>query len=130
MAQKSIELILFRQLANYLVTPVFIVDPDGNLIFFNEAAEKILGFKFSEAGEMPAEEWSVVFEPKHRDGSLIPPEKLPLFITYTQHRPAHDNFYIVNLQGKMWHIEVFTLPIINQIGDFLGAVAFFQEMTS
>ena len=42
MAQKDIELILTRQLASYLATPVFIVDAIGTLVFYNEPAEVIL----------------------------------------------------------------------------------------
>ena len=39
----EIELILFRQLAIHLLTPIFLVDERGALIFYNEPAEKLLG---------------------------------------------------------------------------------------
>ena len=35
MLQKAIEVILMRQLASYLAMPIFVVDPDGNLLFYN-----------------------------------------------------------------------------------------------
>jgi hypothetical protein len=34
-SQKEIELILARQLASYLVMPIFIVDLQGNIIYYN-----------------------------------------------------------------------------------------------
>ena len=38
-----IQIILTRQLAAYLSVPVFLVDPKGNLLFYNEPAEIVLG---------------------------------------------------------------------------------------
>jgi PAS domain-containing protein len=46
MPQLEIEMILMRQLASYLAMPIFIVDPVGNLVFYNEPAESILGRRF------------------------------------------------------------------------------------
>ena len=43
MSQKAIELILMRQLASSLAMPIFLVDPSGNLVFYNEPAEQLLG---------------------------------------------------------------------------------------
>ena len=50
MSAYEIEIILSRQLADCLTVPVFIVDPEGTLIFYNEAAEVILGKKFQDTG--------------------------------------------------------------------------------
>ena len=55
MAQKDVEVILMRQLASYLAVPIFLVDPAGNLIFYNEPAERLLGRRFTAArGDHPA----------------------------------------------------------------------------
>ena len=51
-----------------LSTPAFLVDQQGVLVFYNEAAEEILGLTFAEAGPMPAEEWGAqFFEPTGPD---------------------------------------------------------------
>jgi hypothetical protein len=42
MAQ-PIQIILMRQLAGYLSVPLFLVGPNGDLLFYNEPAETILG---------------------------------------------------------------------------------------
>lgn len=52
-AQKELEVILARQLTSYLSIPAFIVDPDGTLLYYNEAAEAVLGRRFAETGELP-----------------------------------------------------------------------------
>ena len=43
MPQKDIELILMRQLANYLAVPILVVDSAGTLLFYHEPAEGLLG---------------------------------------------------------------------------------------
>ena len=58
-----IQIILTRQLATHLSVPAFLVDPEGTLLFYNEPAEAILGRRFDDTGEMPAEEWSSAFFP-------------------------------------------------------------------
>ena len=57
-----IEIVLNRQLADCLSMPVFITDTAGNLIFYNEAAEKLLGTRFEETGEMKVETWATIFK--------------------------------------------------------------------
>ena len=60
MAQKAVELILMRQLASCLAVPVFLVDPEGTLLYYNEPAERLLGRRYDETGEMPASEWGTM----------------------------------------------------------------------
>src|SRR5438093_13520920 len=60
--QKNLVLILAREFASKLATPMFVADADGNLVFYNEPAEIILGRTFAEAGEMPAEDWADLFQ--------------------------------------------------------------------
>ena len=44
------EVSLARALAKSLVIPIFIVDPEGVLLFYNEPAETILGQRFEDTG--------------------------------------------------------------------------------
>ena len=67
MSQKAVEVILMRQLASYLALPIFLVDPEGTLLFYNEPAEVILGRRFDETGKMPVGEWSTIFEPTEEE---------------------------------------------------------------
>lgn len=123
------EIILARQFASCLTMPIFLVDPTGNLLFFNEPAEPILGRRFEETGEMPATEWSTVFRPLDEDGAPLPPEKLPLMITLIERRPAHRTFSIVGLDNVQRHLDVTSFPIVGVGERFLGAVAIFWEVS-
>lgn len=127
MAAYEIEIILNRQLADCLSIPVFITDTAGNLIFYNEPAEEILGKRFEETGEMPVEEWATVFKPLDEKGNALPPEELPLVKTLKDEFPYHRSFIIESLRGQLQNISVTSYPIISRTGKFLGAVAIFWK---
>jgi PAS domain-containing protein len=127
MPQQAIEVILMRQLASYLAMPIFVVDPAGNLLFYNEPAEALLGRRYEETGEMLVEEWSRIFQPTTADGSPLPSEALPLVIALQQHQAAHLAFQIRGLDGVSRQIEVTAFPLDGQGGRHLGAVAIFWE---
>jgi len=130
MTQKAIEVILTRQLASYLSTPIFLVDTDGALIFYNEPAEAVLGLRFEETGEMPASEWAIAFAPTDDDGKSLAPAALPLMIAVAQRRPAHGTMWIRGLDGVRHHVEVSAFPLIGQAGRNLGAFAIIWETNS
>lgn len=125
MAQQPLEMILGRQFADSLNMAVFLVDPEGNLLFYNIAAEGILGMRFSETGSMKVEEWSTVFKPTDVNGNHLPPEGLPLVQTLGTQKPAHGSFYIDNQKGERMLITVTAFPIIGRPDRYLGAMALF-----
>ena len=84
-----IELILARQLAETMSHPVWITDANGNLVFYNEPAESILGVRFDEAGEMPAADLAEKFLTQDLDGTDLRSEELPLVVALTDWIPAH-----------------------------------------
>ena len=128
MPSYEIEIILSRQLADCLSIPVFITDTHGNLIFYNEPAEELLGQRFEETGEMPVEVWGTIFTPMDDNSVIIPPEKLPLVMTLTDSSPHHDTFWIKSIKGNKAKISVTAYPIIGRENKFLGAVAIFWKV--
>jgi PAS domain-containing protein len=122
--QRPIELILARNLMASLSTPAFLVDEDGVLIFYNEAAGALLGKRFEEIGKMGADEWGTTFGPFDEQGGPIPFDELPLTIALRQGRPAHSQFRIRSLDGKNHDIEVSAMPILAS-GGTRGAIAIF-----
>lgn len=127
MAQKAIEVILTRQLASYLAMPIFIVDAAGTLVFYNEPAEKVLGQRFEETGEMPASQWATSFTPTDEEGAPVPPETLPLNVALAERRPTHGAFWIRGMDSVPRHIEVIAFPLLGDSERSLGAVAIFWE---
>jgi PAS domain-containing protein len=122
-----IEVILMRELAGHLATPIFVIDAAGDLLFYNEPAENLLGSRFDETGMMPFAEWSTVFTPTNSRGIPIPPDKRPLTIALQQHRPAHSKIWLRALDGKRRRLTVTAFPLQGQWGEHLGAAAIFWE---
>ena len=125
--QREVEIILTSQLGSYLTTPIFIVDPSGNLVYYNEPAGKVLGHSYDETGEMPADEWAVVFKPSDINGNPLSPDQLPLMVALKNRRPAFREMRITRFDGEHRFIEAVALPITGQAGRFLGAMALFWE---
>lgn len=127
MAYQEIEIILSRQLAEYLEVPVFIVDTEGNLIFYNTPAEMILGKKFGDTGPMSVHEWSQMFFPEYDDGRPFPPEELPLVKTLKEKTLFHGQFWIKNYNRVRHLISVSSFPILSSSNRFLGGMAVFKS---
>ncbi len=121
----DIEIILSRQWADCLSMPVFIVDPQGTLLFYNEPAENILGRRFSDTGTMSVEEWSTMFQPYDDEMKVLKPGDLPLVPTISGKEPAHGSFWIRNLIGHSYKLAVTSFPIVGRGNRFSGAIAIF-----
>ena len=125
--QHEIVLILLKQWASYLATPVFMVDQTGTLLYYNEPAEVLLGTRYDETGEMPLEEWGTVFAPVDRDGAPLLPEKLPLAIAVQHRRPAYGQISITGRDGVRRDLSVTAFPLVGQNDRHPGSVAIFWE---
>jgi PAS domain-containing protein len=125
--QRSLLLILARDFASRLATAVFLVDPEGTLIYFNEAAERILGQQFEEGREVPASEWATSFDPIDDGGKPLALQDLPLGVTLRERVPAHLGFRIVGADGVERRLEVTAFPLFAHADAFVGAVAIFWE---
>lgn len=127
MQQRNLVLILARDLADKLASAVFVVDEEGTLVYFNEAAAEILGRTFGEVGMLREEEWSQTFVPMELDGREISPDQVPLVVARRQRRPSHRAFRIRNMEGEDRAIAVTALPLFARKDEFVGAAAIFWE---
>ena len=125
-AQKPIELILARNLISGLSTPAFLVDAGGVIVFYNEAAGKLLGVRFEEFGRAGPDQWGSAFGPFDQDGNAIPYDRLPITLALREGRPVHDTFSIRAADGTEHDIEVSAMPI-QTTGGRQGAMAVFWE---
>jgi PAS domain-containing protein len=123
--QKHLALILARELASNLATPTLIADAEGTLVFYNEAAEAVVGRPFAEAGEMPVDEWATSFAPRTLGGEPVPIEHRPTRIALDERRPAHQAFRITSTDGVERDVEVTAFPLFAHSEEFVGIVAIF-----
>jgi PAS domain-containing protein len=117
-----------ERLAGSLQTAVFIVDPDGNLLFYNAPAEAALGRRFKESGPLPAGVWSRIFVPSDEGGNPLAPEDLPLMISLRERRPAYGTMWIRGMDNQQRHLGVAAVPVTDTEGNQIGSMAIFWEL--
>ncbi len=128
MPQQPLELILLRQLASHLVIPMWMMDEQGNLIFYNESAEGLLGVHFDDVGPINSEQLVGKWQVTHMDGSPLPEYDFPIVVALSKHKPAHKSLRFQGLDGVWRAVEVTALPLEGQDGRFLGVLATFWEV--
>ena len=127
-AQKHLVLILAREFASNLATPVMITDGQGTLVFFNEAAEELVGSTFAETGEMTFEEWSARASARTLESEPLPLERRATGIALHERRPAHQQLLVTGLDGRERQIELTAFPLFAHGDEFLGIVAIFWPL--
>ncbi|TMK46821.1 MAG: hypothetical protein E6G55_04330 [Actinobacteria bacterium] len=123
--QRSIVLILARDLASMLATPMLIVDAQGTLIFYNEAAGAILGRPFNEAEPATFGDWAKAFDPRDQEGAPMALADSPLGIVLAERMPAHRTLRIRSADGAERVVESTAFPLYARADEFVGGVAVF-----
>jgi len=127
--QKHLTLIIARELASQLATATFIADAQGRLVFYNEAAEEILGRTFAEAGSMAAEGWTSQFRLEELDGTPMALERMPAGIALLERRPAHGKLWMTGLDGQRRLLAVTAVPLFASESEVVGMIALFWQST-
>lgn len=126
---KHLVLILAREFASNLATPMLIADEQGRLVYYNEAAEEVVGLPFAETGELPLNEWTESFAPRTPDLEPAPVESRPTRIAFDQRRAAHERFRITSRDGIDRNVSVTAFPLFAHADEFVGIVAIFWRET-
>jgi PAS domain-containing protein len=126
-SRHAVEVILLRRLADRLRMPIFAEDAEGRLLFYNPAAEPLIGRPFAELGPVRLREWYDAFQPTDEDGSRIKLEDHPLSVARLRQRPCHRRFLYQGLDGAKRHVDATAFPLIGQCNRLLGAVGLFWE---
>ena len=127
--QKHLALIIARELASQLATATFIADSQGRLVFYNEAAEEILGRTFAQAGTMSADGWTSQFRLEELDGTPMPLERMPAGIALLEQRPAHGKLWMTGLDGQRRLLAVTAVPLFASETEVVGMIALFWQST-
>jgi PAS domain-containing protein len=123
---KHLVLILAREFASNLATPTLITDERGWLVYYNEAAEDVVGQPFAEAGEMPQEVWSAKFAPRTVGSEEpLPLEQRPTGIALNERRAAHERFLITSADRVDREVAVTAFPLFAHADELVGTVTIF-----
>ncbi len=122
---KPIQIILARQLASSLATPILIVDTEGRLIYYNEPAEAILNQRFDETGEIAADTWSTLFALADEERKPIAQEDRPTMMALSERRPFSRTVWMQCGHRDWKHMSITAFPLIGEERQFLGAQMIF-----
>jgi PAS domain-containing protein len=126
-AQQPVEMILLRQAASYLTLPIWMMDSDGNLLYYNEPAERLLGVGFDDAGPIHAEQLAAMFKATDLEGTPLDDEQLPVVAALLNRKPAHREIRFCGFDGMWRDVSISAFPVEGQGGRFLGVFATFWE---
>ncbi len=121
-------LILMKQLASCLTVPIFVVDADGILCFFNESAEPLVGRRFDETDPLDLDRLMEVMHATEEDGAPIKDEDRPLMVAFRRRRPVHRRMRLRGLDGVSRLIEGIAFPLLSTSEEILGAVGIFWSL--
>lgn len=126
--QKPLELILARNLLTRISTPSFLVDDNGTLVFYNEAAAALLGRSFEDAGQMTAEQWTSAFGPLTVEGEPLEFDEIALTQAIRAGRPAHGSFCIRTGSSDRQEVEAAAFPLVASEEGSSGAMIMFWPL--
>jgi PAS domain-containing protein len=127
---KSLPLILARELASNLATPMFLLDAGGMLVYYNDAAALLLGKPFVELGEIPSGEFGESLHLATPDGRRLRRRDSPAGIAFFERRPAHETLMATSYDGVRRQYEATAYPLFGTANDMHGVVAVFWEVAS
>ena len=127
MTQHDVELILMRQLASGLSVPIVLFGPKGDVLFYNEPAEPLLGLRYQETGPLTADDAQRRVRLTDERGREIPLADRPTATALGQQRPAHAQVWLTAADGVRREVEVTAFPLLAQAGGLLGAAVMFWE---
>jgi PAS domain-containing protein len=124
---RSLPLILARELASNLATPMFLLDAGGMLVYYNDAAATLLGTPFAELGELPSGAFGESLHLATPDGRPLRRRDSPAGIAFFDRRPAHETLLASSFDGQRRQYEATAYPLIGAEGEMHGVVNIFWE---
>ena len=122
---KPLPLILARELAANLATPMSLMDARGVLVFYNDGAALLIGKPFAEMGEMPGEEFAEVLHMRTPDGQPLRRRDMPAGIALFERRPAHMIIAATGYDGVQRVVHNTAYPLFGTTSDMHGVVSVF-----
>lgn len=126
-APKSLPLILARELAANLATPMFLIDAEGTVVFCNEAAELMLGRSFADLGAISAPDFGEMLRLENPDGSPLSRRASPPGVAFLERVPAHSTLCATTLDETKKRFEVTAYPLFGRNDEMHGVLTVFWE---
>jgi PAS domain-containing protein len=121
--ERPLELILARNLVSIISLAAVLVDVEGALVYYNDAAGEIIGTRFEERGLISRGEWGAEMGPVDAEGRPLSFDDLPLTVALRDGRPGYGQFFI-RAEGGLLEIVAGALPLVGPTGNNGALVVF------
>jgi PAS domain S-box-containing protein len=119
---------VLTKLANASHIAITVVNRDGNIVFVNEQAERILGLQKESISQRTYNdsEWKIT----DLDGNPFPDEQLPFQVVQSTQKPAYDIRHAIEWpDGRRVLLAINALPLLDENGEFWGMVNTLENIT-
>jgi predicted ATPase/class 3 adenylate cyclase len=121
---------LARELASNLPTPMFMLDGNGMMVFYNDATADVLGKPFAEVGMIGAAEFGGSLDLATLDGQPLRRRDTPAGVAFFQRRPIHQTLRATSYNGHRSAYDATAHPLYGPAGEWEGIVCVFWAHTS
>ena len=123
--QKHLVLILAREFASNLSTPTLVTDADGNLVFYNEAAEGVIGQPLLRDGRHAARRLARRLRAEDARVGAAAARASPGADRARPAAPLAPRYLVTSADGVEREIEVTAFPLFAHTDEFVGVVVIF-----
>jgi hypothetical protein len=124
---RSLPLILARELSANLATPMFLLDATGMLVYYNDAAELMLGRTYAALGRVTADEFGAMLQLADIDGTPLRRRDSPAGVAFINREPSHRRLVATTLDGQRDTFECTAYPLFGKTDEMHGVLAVFWK---
>src|SRR4051794_31571358 len=107
---------------------MFLLDATGTLVFYNDAAEIIIGKPFGELGEVSAADFGEVLQLADPDGATLRRRDSPAGVAFLERRPSHRVLHVTGYDGTRRLVEATAYPLLGIADEMHGVVSVFWQL--
>jgi len=115
-----------QQILDALPAAVYTTDADGNIAYFNPAAETLAG----RTPELGTDQWCVTFRLRDPQGNPLPHDQCPMAVALKEQRPVRNVWaYAERPDGSIVPFAPYPTPLFDESGKLTGAVNMLVDIT-
>jgi PAS domain-containing protein len=122
---KSLVLIRAKHLAESVTTPMLIIDANGTIVFYNEAAGALFDVQFTDVGQLTANDWQTRFNVRDRHDQSFPLDAMPGWIKLQKERVDIGHVRLTTLAGEDKFLAACAFPLFTSQQQFDGGLVLF-----
>jgi hypothetical protein len=106
---------------------MFLLDAEGMLVYYNDAAEQLIGKPFAELGEISSADFGDALQLSEPDGTPLRRRDTPAGVAFFQHRATHRELLATGYDGIRRRVQVTAYPLFGTTNEMHGVVNVFWE---